>query len=148
MLEDLLKQLATLQQTQEEMKDVLETQMSLIEDTKLWQEYQEQKDFAKNIDLEIADLKERVKEYAVEAYKATGEKKIASGVGVRVYQQVDYDEDVAFEFCLTHLHPVLKLDKSKLERHLKAIKETAPPEWAVYYEEPKGTVSNDLSDWR
>jgi len=148
MLEDLLKQLATMQQTQEEMKDVLETQMSLIEDTKLWQEYQEQKEFASKIDSEVDNLREQVKEYAVEQYKIAGDKKIASGVGIRVYQQVDYDEDVAFEFCLNHLHPVLKLDKTKLDRHLKAIKETAPPEWAVYYEEPKGTVSNDLSDWR
>ena len=68
-------------------------------------------------------------------------------MAIRVYQKVQYDEDNAFEWCKVHLNTALKIDKRKLEKHLKAIRETAPPEWCEYYEEPKPTISSDLSEY-
>jgi hypothetical protein len=95
----------------------------------------------------IAEVREKVNDLTLQAYLDTGNKKPAPGVGIRVYQKVQYDEDNAFEWCKVHLNTALKIDKRKLEKHLKAIRGTAPPEWVEYFEEPKPTISSDLLEY-
>jgi hypothetical protein len=104
---------------------------------------------ARTVEIEemIAEVREKVNDLTLQAYLDTGNKKPAPGVGIRVYQKVQYDEDNAFEWCKVHLNTALKIDKRKLEKHLKAIRGTAPPEWVEYFEEPKPTISSDLLEY-
>ena len=147
MLQDKLKELAKKNRRVEEMQDLISLTMELLEQTQEWQDYQTTKEKFEEVKQEIEDLRAEINDLTLDEYEKTGNKKPVSGVSIRIYKKVDYEDEIAFEWCMNHLQPALKIDKTKLEKHLKAIEETAPPNWCVYYEEPKPTIASDLKEY-
>jgi hypothetical protein len=145
MLEQELTKLARLNKQLEIAEEAAEKEYLELTETPQFIAHQEAEAHTAEIEELISEVRDRVYELTLHVYQETGEKKPANGVGIRVYQKVQYDEENAFEWCKVHLNTALKIDKRKLEKHLKAIQETAPPEWCEYYEEPKATISSDLS---
>ena len=147
MLEQELARLARLDKQLQIAEEAEQKEYLELTETPQFIAHQEAQAHTSEIKELISETRDKVNDLTLQAYQETGNKKPAAGVAIRVYQKVQYDEDNAFEWCKVHLNTALKIDKRKLEKHLKAIRETAPPEWCEYYEEPKPTISSDLSEY-
>lgn len=145
MLEKELTKLAQLNKQLEIAEEAAEKEYLELTETPQFIAHQEAEAHTAEIKELISEVRDKIGELTLQAYQETGEKKPVPGVGIRVYQKVQYDKENAFEWCRDNFVDALKLDTRKLEKYLKAIKEIAPPEWCEYYEEPKPTISSDLS---
>jgi hypothetical protein len=144
-LKDKLISLALMSKASEALAEEMEKARDVLEMTESWMAYEAARAAHGELLMDIENLRSEIKNDAIEDYEQTGEKKPTEGVAIRIYRRVDYDPEIALEWCKQSLPKALKLDKSMLEKHLKAIQDTAPPEWVEYYEEPRPTISSDLS---
>lgn len=85
-----------------------------------------------------------LRELALEAYAATGEKKPAAGVEVKVKTAFKYAAEKALEWALAHGIAIVpaKLDGKTFERVIAAMPER--PDWIVAADEPFVTIATDL----
>ena len=81
-----------------------------------------------------------LREEAVSVYRATGDKKPAPGVGIRVMTRKVYSEKNAIVWCRTYAPVCIKevLDK-------KAFEALSPEDIVTIQEEPTATIAKDLS---
>ena len=68
---------------------------------------------------ELNESETSVRDIAVEEYKKTGEKKLSYGIGIRVSNLFEYEEEKAFNWCMEH-KMALKLDNKAFEKTLKS----------------------------
>ena len=87
------------------------------------------------LDDEEAELRERT----LKAYKETGNKAPAPGVGIREVTKLDYDTKVAFDWAIEHTM-ALKLDVSAFTKIVKA----SPPDFVKVSLEPQATIATNL----
>ena len=145
MLKEKMTKLAEMMEAQAALEEEMQAARDRLEQTELWLDYQSTREALGEFLQSIEDTRNEIKQLALDEYRQTQEKKPADGIAIRVYRCVAYDEEIALDWCKEYLPMALKLQKSKLEKHLKAIQDTAPPEWVEYYEEPRTTISSDLS---
>ena len=82
---------------------------------------------------------EELRQEAVQAFLATGEKRPSPGVEVRLYDVLIYDSLKAFEWALEHKQ-ALQLSKPVFEKIAKADK----PEFVTITQEPRALIASDL----
>jgi len=145
MLKKKLTKLAEMDGAQIALEEEMQAAREKLEQTELWLNYESIRLALGEFLQDKETLRNEIKEFALDEYRQTQEKKPVDGVAIRIYRCVAYDPEIALDWCKEYLPMALKLQKSKLEKHLKAIQDTAPPEWVEYYEEPRTTISSDLS---
>lgn len=100
----------------------------------------------------VRQLEDQIKRMAVEHVKATGDKKPAPGVEIRLMHTLAYSEADALNWAKQH-NLALKLDADTFEGLAKA----APKDFAgivTFKDEPKATIATDLAkvmssdDWK
>ena len=80
-----------------------------------------------------------LRKMTIEAYRQTGEKQPAPGVGVRVTTRLRYELNKAFEWAQDH-HIALKLDVGTFEKLAKA----QPLPFVEMIEDAQATIAADL----
>lgn len=145
MIKDKLIKLAEMKAAQEALEEEMEKAREAVEQTEVWLNYESTRQALGEFLQDIENVRNEIKELTLEEYRRTNEKKPEDGVAIRIYRCVNYDPEIALDWCKEYLPMALKLQKPILEKHLKAIQDTAPPEWCEYYEEPRATISSDLS---
>lgn len=88
----------------------------------------------------LTEADHHVRRVALEAYRATGDKHPATGVGIRVMTRLEYSDVDALTWAADH-RMALQLDRGAFERIAKA----TPLAFVAVYEEPVATVAKDLS---
>ena len=105
-----------------------------------WQEdNKELIETASDLSQQVVEAESRLRELTIEAYKETGDKTPADGVGIREVMVLEYDPDKAFGWAVEHkLAP--KLDISTFE----GIAKKSPPEFVKIDKVPQATISTKL----
>ena len=100
-------------------------------------------DAKSTLEARIADRESQVKALAVAMYQATGEKKPADGVQVKLFTTLNYDKEKAFHWaCETGIAVMpTALDVKAFEKIAKA---TVIP-FVTITEEPRPSIDSDLS---
>lgn len=97
----------------------------------------------KSILEQIAGLEKDLREVALEEY-AINKHKDLGGVQIKIFTSLEYDENIAVNYCLEHKHnTLLKLDKRGFEKVAKELK----PEFVTVKEEPRAQIATDLSEY-
>ncbi|MCP3684421.1 MAG: hypothetical protein GY861_17215 [bacterium] len=89
----------------------------------------------------LEEVEMKVKELALAEYKETGEKKLHGGIGIRIMQKLDYEEEKAFEWAKAH-KICLKLDAKTFEKLAKV----EDIDFVKKFEVPSATIPTKLGD--
>ena len=87
-----------------------------------------------------SEAEQTLRELILQAYRETGNKAPAPGVGIRIITNLIYDATKALEWAKQH-GLALKLDTSAFEKIAKVDK----PDFVEMAEEPQATIATDLS---
>lgn len=87
----------------------------------------------------VATAEVKLRELTIEAYKETGNKKPAEGVGIRELIKLEYDPKDALKWAMEH-QIALSLDKSGFEK----IAKTTPLEFVTTIPEIQATIATKL----
>jgi len=82
-----------------------------------------------------------LREMAIEKYSETGDKAVAPGVAVKIFEVLDYEPKEAFKWAMAH-QIALSLDKKSFETLAKA----TPLEFVTIKEEPRAQIAQDLTN--
>lgn len=98
------------------------------------------------ISSDCAQAEARLRELTLTTYQATGSKKPAKGVGIRVSTVMKYDEAAAKEWALKEGHIFLSLDRAGFEGWLKTMQKQGKelPVQVEEIEKPTATIARDL----
>ena len=91
----------------------------------------------------VNDAEVLLRELTLQAYRETGSKSPAEGVGIRETIKLEYDTKVAFDWAKSH-KMALKLDTSAFEKIVRA----APVDFVKSKTEPQATIAQDLDEAR
>lgn len=86
------------------------------------------------------DAEDNLREMAIAIYSETGNKIVASGVGIRVMTKLGYDAEEAMDWAVEH-KLALKLDTSTFEK----IAKTSNLSFVSITEEPSATIATELT---
>lgn len=80
-----------------------------------------QLDKLEEVDTENYELKKEISDKSVDKFKETGEKKLDFGLGIRVTNKLEYDEDSAIEWASNNMPIAVKqvIDKKQFETFAK-----------------------------
>jgi len=102
----------------------------------------------------IAEEEQQLRELTLAAYQATGSKKPAKGVGIKISKSLQYEEDFAKHWAITNGHiTFLQLDRAGFEAWYKAqlkAKRELPPSMkesglaVLEVEQPQATIAREL----
>ncbi len=90
---------------------------------------------------ELASSEATLRELALVAFRVTGEKQVAPGIGIRVRQVLDYEPKEAMAWAVDH-KLALKLDVSNFEK----IAKTSKLLFVKITEEPTATIATELQE--
>ncbi len=85
------------------------------------------------------EAEDKLRELTLLAYKETGNKAPAPGVGIREVPKLEYDTSVAFEWAVEHTM-ALKLDVSAFTKIVKA----SPLGFVTITNPPQATIATEL----
>ena len=88
---------------------------------------------------EATEAEGQLRELALVAFKETGDKQVAPGIGIRVRQVLNYESRDAMEWAVKH-ELALKLDPSAFEK----IAKTSNLSFVTITEEPTATIATEL----
>lgn len=138
-LNELARMRAALVEMQEQ-RDLAYQAVLLTLEGQQWQHCSEQ---VTRLKAAVAGLEASVRESALEAYSATGERRPAHGVEIKLYTTVVIpDGDRAEDWTRTHLPGVLRWDRKKFEQAVKA--GLVPEDIAHIAKTPKATIARTL----
>ena len=89
---------------------------------------------------EVQDLEQDIRQKAVIAYNATGDRAPTAGVEVKIMHLIDYDPISALDWARTH-GIALRLD----DKEFKALAKASTIEFVRYYEQPVAQIATDLA---
>ena len=87
-----------------------------------------------------AEAEQALRDMTLQAFKETGNKAPAPGVGIRLITRLIYDASQAFGWAKQH-GLALKLDTTTFEKIAKVNK----PDFVAIAEEPQATIATDLN---
>lgn len=91
----------------------------------------------------LGDAEHIYRDDCLAEYNQTGEKKLPGGQ-IKIYTSLEYDEQIAVDWCLAHEHgKLLKLDSRGFEKVAKELE----PDFVTTIETPKMTLASDLSEF-
>jgi hypothetical protein len=98
------------------------------------------------LEIDCDDAERRLREMTIAAYRASGNKKPAPGVGIRMKKSLKYMESLARSWALKDGHNFLKLDKEGFEAWAGAILKMGqePPIQIDIVETPQATIAKEL----
>lgn len=99
-------------------------------------------DHLDELKVNIEALTEAVKQGAIERYRATGEKKPAPGVGIRIVRKLSYSEADAIKWAMGIGKPEKYLTVKK--RAFEKAARTIEPDFVTIREEEQVTFATDL----
>ena len=88
---------------------------------------------------ETSEEEALLRELTLQAYRETGNKAPAIGVGIREVTKLEYDIKVAFNWAVEHTM-ALKLDTPAFEK----IAKVSPPNFVKIFQEPQATIAAQL----
>ncbi len=110
-----------------------------------WQDLQEAKASLKALDSEVQVAEAQVRELALEVYRATGEKRPAAGVQIKLTTRLVYDVKGAITWVWMHLPDAIKLDVKFFEKQVKKGGFPDPPPVKII-EEPAAYIDAELPE--
>lgn len=127
-------------------KEMIKHLTEEVEKLPIMQKITDLKDHVKKLDDQIKTIRDEITPEAIAMYEETGEKNLVEGLSIRVYKVVDYEDDKALEYCIEKdLKTVMRIDKRAFDKYLKGIEEVAPPPFVTYRDDPKPSISSDLT---
>lgn len=147
MLQDKLKQLAALNRAIEENQAWLETKEERLKSLPEYQELEKIRTEKSQLQSQIGNVRAEINDLTLAVYQQTGNKKPAPGVGIRVLSKLEYNEQVAFDYCSHNLLEALKLDKRVFDKYARGVQEVKPLEFVTIIEEPSPTIASDLREY-
>ena len=60
---------------------------------------------------------------------------------------MEYNEQVAFDYCFGNLHEALKLDRRIFEKYAKGVQDVTPLDFVTFDDYPTATIASDLSEY-
>ncbi len=92
----------------------------------------------------------QLRQMAIDHYAATEqagkpEKELLPGVMVRVLHKLEYDPEVAYDWCYAH-NICLRLDVKEFEKMARAKLKSAAMAWVSPVDEPQGIIASNLAE--
>jgi hypothetical protein len=142
-VDTMLFELAKLREKHQEAQEAAKRAQEVLETEPLWQKVQSFKTDAAVVGELVGKLENEIKNVAIEEYMINGVKD-KGGVQIKVFTNLEYDEQAAVNYCLAHQHAtLLKLDKRGFEKVAKELK----PEFVKIEEVARAQIATDLSDY-
>lgn len=142
-VDTMLFELASLRRTKLGGDSYIEKLDEEYRSTPQYKEYVAAKDAQRQIDDQISSLENDIREVALSEF-AENQVKDLGGVQVKIFTIMEYDDQAATDYCLSHNHAsLLKLDKRKFEKVAKELQ----PDFVTIKEEPRAQIASDLSDY-
>ena len=93
-----------------------------------------------DVERRIAEADTAVRQAALDAYTANGNKHPHPAVTVKVFEVLEYDKTEALTYCIRHLWTALKMDARKFE----AVAKAAELDFVTRRQEPRATIATKL----
>ena len=107
------------------------------------EENKEQIELVANTKADVEEAEDELRDLTLKAYKETGNKAPAEGVGIREVTKLDYDPKVALDWA-TEYKMALKLDTTAFGKIVKA----SPLDFVKITTEPMATIATNLDEAR
>jgi hypothetical protein len=102
----------------------------------------------KSLEQKANNIRTEIEPEAVKLYEETGEKSLLPGLGIRVYTELEYEEETALQHCISKdMLGALRVDKKSFEKYAKAMADVDPLNFVRIIEVPKPTIATDLSEY-
>ncbi len=111
--------------------------------TDAWQYLEQQREYLKVTQGDVADATAEVRKYALDIYEATGHKSPHPAVNVKMYTVLDYDGGEAVKYALLHLPQALKLVKRDFEKAAKVLE----LDFVTISQEPRASIARNLDEF-
>jgi len=142
-LSNAVKDLATVRQTETEIKAEVADIQAELEASGLWKLLQERKALLGSAQGAANLQADYVRELALRAYDVAGDKRVHPAVQVKMYATLAYDPTNALDYAREHLPGALKLNKQVFEKAAKAI----GLDFVTMDQEPRAVIAGDLSKY-
>jgi hypothetical protein len=143
MLTDTLKELALLRRQQLDQAQTVAEAEALLHDTPEWQAYEQATNQRRAITEALDATTTAVRQAALDAYKASGDKAPAKGVSIKLFKRYVYDQDQTREWCMAYAPTFLTVDAKRFEKAAETL-DGAPVR--VEYD-PRPAIAGDLSEY-
>jgi hypothetical protein len=147
-LEAALAKLANARERAADLKSLATEARAALEQATIYQRWQDAQEQARQAEAEATDIEIAVRDLAIHYWMITGEKKPASGVEIKIFQEIRYDAAKALEYAKASLPAALRLDTRTFEAVARtlvkagAIKEQMP--FIEVCEDPRAQISKTL----
>ena len=142
-LSNAVKDLATVRQTETEIKAEVADIQAELEASGLWKLLQERKALLGSAQGAANLQADYVRELALRAYDVAGDKRVHPAVQVKMYAILDYDPANALNYAREHLPGALKLNRQAFEKVAKV----AGLDFVTMDQEPRAVIAGDLSKY-
>lgn len=141
----LVSKLAFARTRKAQLREALDAMRREIEATREWQMLSDQlKETLDACDL----LDAQVRTEAVRLYEATGNKVVHPAVKIQPRKTFNVlDEGAVTEYCKAHLPNAFAVNWGLVEKHAKAVIETAPMPGVEFVDKPIATIGTNLDCW-
>jgi hypothetical protein len=143
MLTDTLRELAQLRRQQLEQARAVAEAEAALHDTAEWKAFEAATAQKRAITEALDATTAAVRQAALDAYKATGDKEPAKGVSIRMFKRYVYDQDQTLEWCMAYAPTFLTVDAKRFEKAAETL--DGAPVRVVY--DPRPTIATNLSEY-
>jgi hypothetical protein len=143
MLTDTLKELALLRRQQLEQAQAVTEAEAALHDTAEWKAFEAATAQKRALTEALDATTAQVRQAALDAYKASGDKEPAKGVTIKLFKRFVYDQDATREWCMAYAPTFLTVDAKRFEKAAETL-DGAPVR--VEYD-PRPTIATNLSEY-
>ena len=138
-----LTTLAIVRQQQEQYKAAQAECETLVQATPEYKALLAAQQASKEAGVAVSAFSDAVREAALEAFRATGDKAPEKGVAIKMYKVYRYDSEVARLWCISNAPGLLALDSKRFEKAAELL-----PDAPVTIEsDPRPTIASDLGEY-
>jgi hypothetical protein len=147
-LEEQVRELARLRKEQDYRRSVMIDLQKRLEETPEYQVIIAYKPDVVSISEQVEEAETELRLAAVQSFLDTQDKRPHPALGIRVTKVVQVvDKNILADYCKEHLPQAYILDMKFVEKHAKAVADTAPLPGVEIVETPSATVASDLSSY-
>lgn len=143
-MDELIKQLKLAREQYAQAQEETAKILAKLQQTKLWQEYQEAKTSEEKAKLNVVEYDETVRIEALNVYFQTSNKKPADGVSIIIGKNLNYNPNEARVWAIEYNPNLLELNTRNFERYAKAVLDVTPLEFVTVEEVPSVRIAKDL----
>ena len=112
-LQAILAQVAQLRAVERDLVDQVATLQSELDATPLYQQLAALREQHQAAKMAVSEAEAQARSAALAEYAASGERKPAPGIEIRLWQVVDFDEQAATDWCRVHAPNYLTVDAKR-----------------------------------